>query len=149
VPANSTAISDRHVASAKMAAPVAAVRVQLLGARISGTVDLSDAEVTSEVWIQGGRIEGDLMLAGSHWDRSLVLEGSTVTGRFFAPRMRSESDLLLGERTAILGDVDLGDDKIGRLEILMSTFDGAVYAQSLDVEDRLLMDHSTFSGGWT
>lgn len=65
-------------------------RVRLRGARIDGSLDLTGADISGEVWIDASRIDGELDLFGSYWTRNLSLEGSLVTG-----------------------DVDLGDAKIG------------------------------------
>jgi predicted flavoprotein YhiN len=44
-------------------------RVRLCGVRIDGTIDLSDTDISSELWVAARGIKGNLILASSHWDR--------------------------------------------------------------------------------
>jgi len=60
-------------------------RVRLRGVRIDGTIDLSDADISSELWVAASGIKGNLILASSHWDRLLSLRGS---GAAHTPRRR-------------------------------------------------------------
>jgi bifunctional N-acetylglucosamine-1-phosphate-uridyltransferase/glucosamine-1-phosphate-acetyltransferase GlmU-like protein len=123
-------------------------RVRLVGALIDSTIDLSDAEITAEVWINASRIEGSLLLADSRWDRALSLQGTTLTGTFSADRMRSASTILLRNHAAIKGDVRLLGATVGsNLEMETSAFAGAVNAGSLTVKGSLFMrDHARFGG---
>src|SRR5712691_1452924 len=121
--------------------------VRLRGARIDRTIDLRDSEITPEVWIEASRIEGDLVLADSHWKRLLSLRDSTISGGFFARRMVSESAVLL-PNNVIEGEVDLRGAKIGgTLQMDSSWFRKKVNGDQLTVGGSLLMrDNATFYG---
>ena len=97
----------------KLRQEIARRHVRLRGVRVNGTIDLSDADITSEVRIDASRIEGSVILNGSHWDRFLSLEGSTVAGDFSATEMHTESDVLLRNGAAVQGEVILVGAKIG------------------------------------
>jgi hypothetical protein len=122
-------------------------RVRLRGARISGgeinrVIDLTNAEIAVEVWIDSSRIEGDLLLDGSHWSRLLDIQGSILNGEFSASRMRSDSDVRLRDNPEIKGNVDFFDAKVGGELILDgSLFAGALTGESLHVTGSLLMRH--------
>jgi hypothetical protein len=122
--------------------------VRLRGVRIDGSIDLSNAEITSEVWIDVSRIEGHLNLAYSHWGQPLSLRGSTLAGELFADGMRAEGVIALGDHAVIEGVVDLRGAKVGGdLEMDTSSFAKEVIASSLSVSGNLTMrDHATFGG---
>jgi hypothetical protein len=123
-------------------------RVRLRGVRIDGNIDLSNAEITSEVWIDVSRIEGHLNLAYSHWGQPFSLRGSALAGELFADGMRAESVIALSDHAAIEGLVDLRGAKVGGdLEMDTSSFAKGVSASSLSVSGNLSMgDHATFGG---
>src|SRR6516225_10806092 len=127
---------------------VARHRVRLIGALVDGTIDLSDAQITPEVWVNASRIEGSLLLTDSRWDRALSLQGTTLSGALRADRMRSASIVLLRDHAAIEGDVGLLGARIGsNLEMETSSFAGIVNGDSLTVEGGLFMgDGVTFNG---
>jgi hypothetical protein len=122
-------------------------RVRLRGAHISGPLNLSDAEITAEVWLDASRIDGDVYLADSRWSRSLSFDGTMVTGRLDAERLRSESDVYL--KHAMFGqEVNLLGAKIdGALGMDGSSFATIVELNRLIVGGALFMrDHATFGG---
>jgi hypothetical protein len=122
-------------------------RVRLRGAHISGPLNLSDAEITAEVWLDASRIDGDVYLADSRWSRSLSFDGTMVTGWLDAERLRSESDVYL--KHAMFGqEVNLHGAKIdGALGMDGSTFATIVELNRLIVGGALFMrDHATFGG---
>jgi hypothetical protein len=121
-------------------------RLRIRGVRILGNVDLSNAEVSPEVWIEGSRIEGKLFLDGSHWKRRLSLEGSTLTGDLQASRMHTEDDVTLANRAQINGIVDLQAAKIdGSLWMNdYSRFVGTVLANSISVAGSMRMEKAAF-----
>jgi hypothetical protein len=122
-------------------------RVRLRGAHISGPLNLSDAEITAEVWLDASRIDGDVYLTDSRWSRSLSFDGTMVTGRLDAERLRSESDVYL--KHAMFGqEVNLLGAKIdGALGMDGSSFATIVELNRLIVGGALFMrDHATFGG---
>jgi hypothetical protein len=115
-------------------------RVRLRAARIEGTVDLSDNEITSEVWIDASKIDGDLILFDTHWDRPLSLRGSTLAGKLLAERMHAESIVALQDHAVVKGEINLKDATIGvSLDLEGSTFVGAVNADGINVAALLGM----------
>jgi hypothetical protein len=132
---------------AKLRDQVLRRRVRLRGAHISGPLNLSDAEITAEVWLDASRIDGDVYLADSRWSRSLSFDGTMVTGRLDAERLRSESDVYL--KHAMFGqEVNLLGAKIdGALGMDGSSFATIVELNRLIVGGALFMrDHATFGG---
>jgi hypothetical protein len=123
-------------------------RVRIRGAQVEGAIDLSNVEISSEVWIDASRIEGNTILAGSHWFRPLSLRGSTLAGEFLAQRMHTESDIVLSSHAVFKGSVDLGGAEIGgNLDLESSEFASPVNANSVRVAGLLAMhDHASFGG---
>jgi hypothetical protein len=122
-------------------------RVGFRGAHITGTLDLMDAEITSQVRINESRIDGNLILTDSRWGRSISLEGSTVIGKFSAQRMHADSLVLLRNNSLFEGEVDLSYAKIdGNLEMGGSTFIKGMVANSLHLGAGLFMSQSKFGG---
>jgi cytoskeletal protein CcmA (bactofilin family) len=121
-------------------------RLALRRAFIDGTIDLSRLQITPELSIEASRIEGDLVLADSRWERPLILLATALTGKLSAWRMRSASTLIIRDHCLIEGNVDLTVAKIdGNLEMETSDFAGAVTGDSLSVGQYLLMrDGATF-----
>jgi len=122
-------------------------RVRLRGAHISGPLNLSDAEISAEVRLDASRIDGDVYLADSRWSRSLSFDGTMVTGRLDAERLRSASDVYL--QHAMFGqEVNLLGAKIdGALGMDGSSFATIVELNRLIVGGALFMrDHATFGG---
>jgi cytoskeletal protein CcmA (bactofilin family) len=130
----------------KLRDQLARQRLRLRGARIDGTMDLTDTDITAEVRIDASRIDGDLILASSHWKHSLAVEGSNIAGRVSASGMRTESDILLRSAAAIEGEVDLTAAKVGgTVDLSGAKFAQTVHGAGLRVEGSLFMhDHATF-----
>ena len=121
--------------------------VRLRGVDIVGKIDLADAEIKPQLLIELSRIEGDAILTDSHWARPLSVEGSTVTGNFFADGMRTDSVVLLGDHALFEGEVDLPDANVGsNLDMDNSTFAKMVNGDSLTVDGSLFMGDATFRG---
>jgi hypothetical protein len=122
-------------------------RVRLRGAHITGSLNLSDAEIQPELWIDQSRIEGSVYFSDSHWDRLLSLEGTGVTGDLWAWRMRASNNVLLDGNSVFGGSVKLGGAKIsGDLVMDHSVFARDVDAASSNVAGDLLMGHAFFAG---
>jgi hypothetical protein len=122
-------------------------QVRLQGIRINGDIDLTNAEITAELWIDSSRIDGKLLLDGSHWTRLLSVQNSILNQGVSAARMRSESDLRLRRDPQVTGEVDLFDAKIGGDLILdSSSFASVVYGGNLHVTGNLLIrDQAVFA----
>jgi len=122
--------------------------LRLRNARIRGTIDLQDGEIPLEVWIDASRVEGDLLLADSHWKRLLSLEGTTVTGTLSGERMMSDSSVLLRQHAVFQQGVALSEARIsGDLDMAASSFEKEVGGNRLDVEGTLFLNnHAKFGG---
>jgi hypothetical protein len=141
--------------------------VRLRGARVNGVVDLTDAEIPPEVWIDASRVEGDLILSGSHWNEYLSIEGSALLGKLDANGMRIERDINL-QHAVVEADVDLSSAKLGGvlamansrvfgkislvdtkiggyLGVYQSSFTGVMDANHLSVAGFLYMDRANFA----
>jgi hypothetical protein len=127
----------------KRQASISRRRVRLRGVRIDGTMDLEGADLAA-LWIDESRIDGELLLNGSHWETGLSLESSVVVGQLDASRMRC-GDLYL--RGASFGrDVSLAGAQIdGTLDMSSTVIAGTLRADSLTVGSNLYMhDHASF-----
>jgi hypothetical protein len=131
----------------KWQGPVRRYRIRLRGVLIDGTVDLSDADITPEVWVDRSKIEGDLNIAGTRWQRPLSLRGTVIVGNLLAPSMRAESDIELNNHAAIEGDVILVGAAVGgTLDMRNSSFAKLLGADQLGVAGSMMMSNATFDG---
>jgi hypothetical protein len=123
-------------------------RARLLAVRIDATIDLSDSEILLEAWIDASRIEGDLILSDTHWNRPFSLRGSNLAGKFLAERMRSESLVSLRDHAAVEGEISLVNAKInGNLEMANSSFSKGVNTNSLSVSGSVFLSNRATFGG--
>ncbi len=123
------------------------LRVRLRGAHITGSVNLSDAEIRPEVWIDDSRIEGDLLFDDTRWDHLLSLQGSTVGGGVWAWRMQAASNVALDHRAIVFGSVNLGGARIaGDLQMDGSGFAHDVNAGAMNITGSLFMRQAVFDG---
>jgi len=100
-------------------------RFRLRGALIDGTIDLANGEIGPEVWIDCSRIEGDLILTYSQWNRPLSFLNSALAGKFSASGMRSTSSVSISDHDVIGGELNLMSAKIdGTLNMETSSFMG-------------------------
>lgn len=108
--------------------------MRLRWAQIAGDIDISDAEITQEVWIDKSKIEGSLDLSDSHLKRLFSLDGSTLTGDLLAYRMDSRSSLFLRNHAVFRGKVELGGARIGGdLDMIGSSFAKPVDADHVNI----------------
>jgi len=122
--------------------------IQLKGARVDGTLDLVNAEVSSALSIIESRIDGDLNLTDTHLTHRMHLDGTQVRGRFLADQLRSDSSLFLSDHAAFEDDVILNGAKIsGDVSLGTSSFAKHVYAYGMTVGgDLLAEDQADFKG---
>jgi hypothetical protein len=120
--------------------------VRLRGARIAGTLDLSNAEIGAELSIDASRIDGTLDLTGAHLAHALSLKWTRVLGQLAAGSLRTDSSLHVSEGATFKSDVVLTEAKVGgSLEVIGSTFEGTVKAERLSIERSLsLSSDDTF-----
>ena len=104
--------------------------VRIIGARIGGPLDISDAHIrAAEVWLSGCWIAGDAFLSDLQLDGLLVLNGSFIEGQFFSERTVIGSSLQTRE-AVFAGPVDLSEAYI-KVEMDMA---GATIAKSFNAE---------------
>jgi hypothetical protein len=120
---------------------------RLVGASIDGTVDLTDSEIKSEVWVKASRVEGKLVLTDSHWSLPFVLSGSTIIGDFSAERMRADSIFQLSYST-FAKILDARDAKFrSNLELEHSSVIGLTTLRSTEISGNLDLEGSSFKNG--
>ena len=70
-------------------------------------MDLVNAEIAAEVWIDESWINGDLQLSGSHFSRLLSLQGTQITGDFRANDLHVGRSLFLRDGATFKGYIEL------------------------------------------
>jgi hypothetical protein len=122
--------------------------MRVRGARIDGLLDLVNAEIAAEVWIDRSRIDGDLALSEAHLTRLLSLGGTRIGGDFAAYSLRADGTLYLSDSATFKGDVVLRGAKVeGQLNMSGSTFEKTMTADSMTVGSSLVLgDGATFKG---
>jgi len=99
------------------------------------------------VWISASRIEGSLILHGSHWHQLLSLRGSTITADLLGDRLSAESIILINYHAAVEGEVNLRGAKIGgHLALDQVVVGGAVDLNAVDITGTLFMTGAGFGG---
>jgi hypothetical protein len=122
--------------------------VRLRGAHIVGAIELTNAEITSELWIDASRISGRMSLANAHLKRLLSLDGSVIGGDMDASRMNAETLVTWSEHASFEGDVDLRGATVGgEFSMISASFSKKLDADDMDVQGTLFMrDHASFGG---
>ena len=69
----------------------------LIGARVTGDLDLANAHFAPAMLLTRSRIEGDVLLARARFDSFLAFDGSLITGAINGAGMASESDVSLSD----------------------------------------------------
>jgi hypothetical protein len=126
------------------AVPFEGVRIQ--GAYIVGDIDLAGAKLSRPFEFTNGRIEGAITLDYARTDNLISLAGSRIGGDFKAFRLRSESDLLLGDGAVFSGTVVLkGANIVGDLQMSGSRLEGKVDAESLKTGGSVFIRDADFT----
>ena len=115
-------------------------------ALVRGDIDLDDHRVSPTFGFHQGRIEGEIGLRGADLQRSLSLQGTTVTGSFNADRLNVGGGLFLRDGAAF-ADINLTGARIAdNAELGGSTVSGTLNAERLAVGGALLLGGGTFAG---
>jgi hypothetical protein len=78
--------------------------MQIVGAHVTGGLDLADAHLIMPVMLARSRIEGVVNLAHARLDSILVLDGTRVAGVIDATGIQSDSDILLADGRTLGND---------------------------------------------
>ncbi|MCK4604071.1 MAG: hypothetical protein KAU41_05150 [Deltaproteobacteria bacterium] len=134
--------------------------VRIVGAWLKEPVDLSNATIPSQLWLNGSRFEQDvdlsflklpspLSLEGSVFVRSLDLgrakieiinmSSSTFNGTLDMDCLEVESDLFMRDKAQFAGVVLRGAKIEGQLDMSSSTFNGTLDMDKLEVGSSLFM----------
>lgn len=113
--------------------------VHIIGARIAGDIDLYNARVERELFVERSRIENDVKLEGMGTDSNIRIIGSRVAGGFFAEQMHSKLSVDL-KGTKFKQRVHLSSAKIDS-QVFMNgaTFEQELFGDSLQVGGSLFM----------
>jgi hypothetical protein len=118
--------------------------VRIIGARFKERVDLVNADLGHELWLNDCLLEQGADFSGAKSTHLLSFDGSKATGQFTANWSRI--DEALNMRKARFSDIAMGSAHIGgTLELIGSTVAGKLYLDKLHVDSSLLMLHAQFS----
>src|SRR5208283_1953169 len=119
--------------------------VSIGGARIVGTLDLTDTSLIRAILIDGSRIEGKIDLTRARTDSLIELDDSLMSGEFLADSLHSESDLNLRNGAVFQNTVGLGSARIaGQLVLSGARFMNAVSLGGAKVNGQILMPGASF-----
>jgi hypothetical protein len=125
--------------------------LRLSGAHVVDDVDLSDADIPFEMWIEGSRIEGELDINDTDVKRFMSLDGTAVVGPVFADRLNAEGEVSIRDHAAFSDDVSLAGARFGDdLGLDTSAFAKGLDISGMHVHGSLwLGDHATYAGDVT
>jgi hypothetical protein len=129
--------------------------LQLNGARITGGLDLSHADVRSAVILTASRIEGDVRLEDARLDHLFAIESSRITGAVWGSGLSSEGDLRFGfsqdqcpKRLHVLKNVTLKDSHIkGSVFFNCGLFQKKVDLSGMQIEGEMQTGGAIFEEG--
>ena len=101
-------------------------KVGIRCALVRGDIYLDDHEIAPTLWFHKGKIDRKVSLMGTKLKRSLILRGSTVTGKLKANGMEVGGGLFLRDGT--FADIDLLSARIAG----DAAFDGSTVTGQLD-----------------
>jgi hypothetical protein len=112
--------------------------VEIHGAKILGDVDLNFAKIDKPLQDRNNQFKGAILLSEAHAQSPIDFGGSLVSGVFNAYMFRSESSLGL-QRVNLKSGLDVSYATIRMLDLRAATCGGALNANSLQVDQNLLM----------
>jgi cytoskeletal protein CcmA (bactofilin family) len=118
--------------------------VRIIGARFKERVDLVNADLGHELWLNNSLLEQGADFSGAKSSNLLSFDGSKATGPFTANWSRI--DQALNMRKARFADIAMGSTHIGgMLELDGSTVSGKLSLGKLHVDSSLSMGNGHFS----
>jgi hypothetical protein len=113
--------------------------VRIAGARFQDIVDLRNAELAHELWLDRSLFEKGIDLQGIKTSRRITFDHSKFIGGFNASRTRIDQDLSM-HQAEVSGDVNLSRAYVGEeLDLSGSTVAGQVNLNTANVVRILLM----------
>ena len=117
--------------------------VRIIGARFKERIDLVNAELKHELWLNRCLLEQGVDFSGAKSSNLLSFDGSKVTGEFTMNGSRIDDSVFMPD--ARFADVAMGGTRIGRtLEFDGSTVTGTLNMEMLHVDKPLFMRNGQF-----
>src|SRR6516162_4871921 len=117
--------------------------VRIIGARFRERIDLVNAELKHELWLNRCLLEQGADFSGAKSTHLLSFDGAKVTGKFDMDSSRIDESVNM--RKARFSDITMASAHIGdMLELNETTVTGQLYMGNLRVESSLLMRDAHF-----
>jgi hypothetical protein len=113
--------------------------VRITGARFTDTVDLQNAELGHDLWLDRSLLEKGVNLEAVETRRRMAFDGSKILGTFNAAGSRISEDLSMYQ-TEFSDDVDLSRAQVGNLLFLRGSTVASINMNGLSVGKALFMD---------
>lgn len=121
--------------------------VRIVGARFQEIVDLRNAELEHDLWLNRSLFEKGANLQGIKTSRRITFDHSKILGGFNAVRTRIDQDLSMHE-AEISGDLNLLRAYVGNeLDLSGATVSGEIDLNTADVGRTLLMRNKAHFNG--
>jgi len=111
--------------------------VRIVGARFTKRIDLVNAELKHELWLNDCLLEQGVDFSGAKSSNLLSFDGSKVTGAFTMNASRIDDSVFM--RDAQFADITMAGTRVGALELDDSTVTGQLYLDHLTVDGSLLV----------
>lgn len=119
--------------------------VRIVGAWFPETIDLANARIAHELWLDYSRFEASVQLTDMKILGVLSLDGSRFGGKLDMQRLQADSSLFMGG-DAKFGEVFLRFAKVGdQLSMVGAKFGGTLDMESIEVGGYLLMRDGNFA----
>jgi hypothetical protein len=113
--------------------------VRIAGARFTETIDLRNAELEHDLWLDRSLLEKDVNLETIETGRRIAFDGSRILGTFNADGARISEDLSM-HQTEFFYDVILSRAHIGNLvDLRNATVRGMLDMNGITVDQALIM----------
>jgi hypothetical protein len=113
--------------------------VRITGARFTDTVDLQNAELGHDLWLDRSLLEKGVNLEAVETRRRMAFDSSKILGTFNAAGSRISEDLSMYQ-TEFSDDVDLSRAQVGNLLFLRGSTVASINMNGLSVGKALFMD---------
>jgi hypothetical protein len=118
--------------------------VRIVGARFAETLDLENAELGHELWLDQSLLERGANFSRLRSTQLISFQGAKVTGELNMVSLQVARSLFM--RNTELAEVNLGSAHVGgTLELSRSKVTGRLYMDKLSVASSLLMRNAEFA----